>query len=108
LVVIDEDRAWPAVQEFIASSSGYRLGKLIALLTPERRQIALRAWVEKGADYKWYADQQVDSVLSEPGFNPEERDELLQRIEKQVSEFRWKTEDKVALLRKLRGAVSAT
>jgi serine/threonine protein kinase len=101
LVAIDEDRAWPAVQDFLSTANDFRTRHLISKLSAERQRLMTRQWIERGAEYKWYADDQIETLVS-AGFPAEEREELLQLIEARIRESRWKGEDKVTLLRKIR------
>ena len=101
LVTLDEDRASPAVEDFLSSANDFKTRHLIAKLTPERKRATIRKWIERGTKYHWYADDQLQLLL-EAGFKKAERDELLDRIEEHARAFRWKREDKDGFLKKIR------
>jgi hypothetical protein len=48
LVTLDEDRAWPAVEDFLSSANDFKTRHLIAKLTPERKRATIRKWIERG------------------------------------------------------------
>jgi serine/threonine protein kinase len=100
LVVIDEDRAWPAVQEFLKTANDFRSRHLISRLSAQRRRMMTRQWIEKGVEYRWYADDQIE-LLVKAEFPLQERNELLQLVENHIRASHWKGEDKATLLRKI-------
>lgn len=101
LVAIDEERAWPEVETLLAGRDDSRIQHILPHLSPPKRLILLKGWIEVGAEYSWHFDDQI-RFLAEIETAKDLKVEMFESLRQRVAEYTGKFDEREKLLTQIR------
>jgi serine/threonine protein kinase len=104
LVSIDEERVWPEILLLLDGRDDLRIQHILPALSIEKKVILLAGWIQRGATYSWYFQNQL-KFLSETEVHPDSKLEMYETLQQKVEEYQGKFDEKQNLLTRIRAEI---